>query len=269
MTSKNSCRVRPILMLGAFYCVVSGHTCCSSLCLHYFLLFLPSSSSFLFFLPSFLHPKSPLVFLRILVAWAEGKKIDRQSPEKLIWTDLWVPNDYLRLDSALSYPPSLPQAPRGYSEVIRQYGSEDPRRQSQPSYDPYGAPGPPDPVVKKMGSAAAERSQLQDVRTHSTGILMDGRPKPPHDLRPQVMPGCDSINIPPGSPPTIHHVPQQQPLAPPQQYIFHRPMYDQPNPEGLGEPIYPEYIGTVSSSQKKRPPRTLNVCHTAIRHHGG
>ena len=195
--------------------------------------------------------------------------MDRQSPEKLIWTDLWVPNDYLRLDRALSYPPSLPQALRGYSEVITQYGSEDPRRQSPPSYDPYGAPGPPDLVVKKMGPAAAERSQLQDVQTHSTGILMDGRPKPPDDLRPQVMSGCDSIIGPPGSQPTIHHVPQQQSLVPPQQYIVDHPMYDQTNSEGLWEPIYPEYIGTVSSSQKRKPPRTFNVCHTATRHHGG
>lgn len=192
----------------------------------------------------------------------------RQPDPKRIRSDPhpWVGNENQapRLQhGALSYAPGQPQPQlsRRRSEVIQHYEPEEAHRLSHTpaQYDSYGAPGPRDPAVKM--DPGADRPQLQNMRTHSSGHLIEGRPKPlQDDPRVQNMPGYEPVTGPPAS---IHYHPPQSPLHPPHpQYHFEAPIYEQSNSEGAREQIYAEYTGTVSSSQKKRSPRTSQVCST-------
>lgn len=177
----------------------------------------------------------------------------------------WTAANDPRTPGAHSYPQStLPQPQRRHSQVQQHYDNEA-RRQSQPVlYDPYGgAQGPRDPSIKTDPN---DRPPLQNSRSHSTGHLTEGRPKPPPpgDLRVQAMTPYD--HPPPGPPQgQAHYIqpPPQSPLyppGPPGQY-YDGNIYDQNGVERTQEQtIMAEYTGISSSNaQKKRAPRTSQV----------
>lgn len=177
------------------------------------------------------------------------------------------PNPWFPNESQLPRPPGRhpysqaalpPSQQRRSSEAQKHFDPDNGRRHSQtPLYDPYGAPGPRDPTIKPDPS---ERPPLSNARPHSTGHLNEGRPKaPPADLRVQAMPPYDHPPGPPQSQPHYIPPPQQSPLHAPPQGQYGYDMYDQNGVERAPETMFPAEYTVVSSSQKKRTPRTSQV----------
>ena len=172
--------------------------------------------------------------------------------------------------NTISLPPPQgpPHPPRRHSEY--NYSTEDSRRPPPPSRSPYdhghGGYSSRESTVKR-DLAVAERPQLQEVRPHSTGRPIDNRPKQ-EDMR---GPGYEHTVAPGGSmypPSPAGYIPHPSHMGTP--HLLHSPasfnsydgrppppVFDTHSEQQQQVPV--EYMGSMSSTQKKRAARTTQV----------